>query len=245
MSAVRYVSQAGLSRSTIGAGRYARQSLPSLMTFRRHLSFSHAALSSKNQSNPHIGPVGVQAALEAANDPSFKPRCTLFSEEFSLSNRVAVVTGAQRGLGLEMATALAEAGATVYCLDLPAASDADPSFKATKDYLARLDLPGKARLEYASVDVTDQKAIWNAVEEIAGKEGRLDACVAAAGVLRGAECLDYPADEFKALMDVNVNGVLYTAQAAGRQMVRYGSPSSIVLIASMSGSVTNFVRSLL
>lgn len=40
-------------------------------------------------------------------------------------------------------------------------------------------------------------------------------------------------------MDVNTNGVLFTAQAAGRQMARFGTPGSIILIASMSGSVTN------
>lgn len=43
-------------------------------------------------------------------------------------------------------------------------------------------------------------------------------------------------------MDVNVNGVLFTAQAAGRQMARFGNGGSIVLIASMSGSITNKVR---
>lgn len=41
---------------------------------------------------------------------------------------------------------------------------------------------------------------------------------------------------------MNTNGVLYTAQAAGQQMVRFGTPGSIVLIASMSGSITNKVR---
>ena len=44
------------------------------------------------------------------------------------------------------------------------------------------------------------------------------------------------------VMKVNTNGVLYTAQAAGRQMVRFGRGGSIVLIASMSGSITNKVR---
>lgn len=41
--------------------------------------------------------------------------------------------------------------------------------------------------------------------------------------------------------DVNVNGVLFTAQAVGRQMVKFGTPGSIILIASMSGSITNRV----
>jgi short-subunit dehydrogenase len=44
-------------------------------------------------------------------------------------------------------------------------------------------------------------------------------------------------------MSVNTNGVLYTAQAAGRQMVRLGNKGSIILIASMSGSITNKVCS--
>ena len=44
-------------------------------------------------------------------------------------------------------------------------------------------------------------------------------------------------------MNVNTNGVLYTAQAAGRQMVRFGNRGSIILIASMSGSITNKVCS--
>ena len=43
-------------------------------------------------------------------------------------------------------------------------------------------------------------------------------------------------------MDVNTNGVLYTAQAAGRQMARFGNRGSIILIASMSGTITNKVR---
>ncbi len=45
-------------------------------------------------------------------------------------------------------------------------------------------------------------------------------------------------------MSVNVNGVLFTAQAAGKQMVKFGTPGSIILIASMSGSITNKVRDL-
>jgi len=44
------------------------------------------------------------------------------------------------------------------------------------------------------------------------------------------------------VLDVNTNGVLFTAQAAGRQMSRFGRGGSIVLIASMSGSITNRVR---
>ncbi|EJC99848.1 NAD-binding protein [Fomitiporia mediterranea MF3/22] len=203
----------------------------------RRLSTSAVPRYPRSGSPSSHGPVGVEAALLAESDPSFKPRPTLLQNEFSLSGRVAVVTGGQRGLGLEMAEALTEAGATVYCLDLP--SQPDESFGATQKYVSKLGLSDNARLEYASVDVTDQKAIWDVVGKIAKKEGRLDACVAAAGILVAEECLEHSAEGFEKQMNVNVNGVLYTAQAAGRQMVKFGTPGSIVLIASLSGSVTN------
>lgn len=210
-----------------------------------HMFSTSGALWFKQSSLRSTEPVGVQAALRASKDSSYTPRPTLFSKEFSLDKRVAIVTGGQRGLGLEMASALAEAGATVYCLDRPAVQDADPTFHATKEYISRLGISEHARLEYASLDVTDQKSVWDTIEGIAGKEGRLDACVAAAGVIQAAECLDYSAKEFQALMDVNVNGVLFTAQAAGRQMVKLDNPGSIVLIASLYGSLAPRVCSIL
>ncbi|KAI0831052.1 sorbose reductase sou1 [Trametes gibbosa] len=188
---------------------------------------------------PPYGPVGVARALEASPDtPSTR---TLFKDEFSLADRVALVSGANRGLGLEMALALLEAGAwTVYCADLPAQPGTE--WTAVRDYAARLDGGGKngGRLEYLSVDVRDQAAVWKVGETIAAREGRMDVCVAAAGVLKShTDCLEYPASQFQDVLDVNVNGVLYTAQAAGRQMARFGNGGSIILIASMSGSITN------
>jgi len=177
-------------------------------------------------------PIGVQAALAAHSDPNFKPRRTIF-DEFSLKKRVAVVTGGKQGLGLEMAMAMAEAGATVHCLDLPPKPSKE--FEFTRDYIAKLG----GAMHYASADVTNQKEIWAVIEAIATKEGRLDVAIAAAGILHGTDCLDYKDTDFQKVMNVNTNGVLYTAQAAGQQMDRFGIPGSIVLIASMSGSVTN------
>lgn len=64
-------------------------------------------------------PRATTAADGAASDPA--PAPTLFAHEFSLADRVALVSGGGRGLGLEMALALVEAGArAVYCVDLPA-----------------------------------------------------------------------------------------------------------------------------
>ncbi|KAK6995715.1 hypothetical protein R3P38DRAFT_3074680 [Favolaschia claudopus] len=136
---------------------------------------------------------------------------------FSLPDRVALVTGGNRGIGLEMALVLAEAGAIVYCLDLPTAPDEEwLKVKAFVDELPAIEnQQKKAKLEYISGDVTDQKAMWGIVEKIVEKEGRID------------------------VLDVNVSGVLFTAQAAGRQMERLGIQGSIILTASMSGTIVN------
>ncbi|KDQ59483.1 hypothetical protein JAAARDRAFT_68125 [Jaapia argillacea MUCL 33604] len=187
-------------------------------------------------------PVGVVAALEAAKDPSFRARPTLFSREFSLHDRVALVSGANRGLGLEMALALIEAGArAVYCLDLP--KEPGDEWLTVRDYTEKLDFgQGKkgGRLEYVSADVRDQRGLWAIGDMIGDKEKRFDIGIAAAGILKPhTSCLEYPSEQFKEVMDVNVNGALNTAQAAGRQMHRFNTPGSIILIASMSGSITN------
>ncbi|EJD00690.1 NAD-binding protein [Fomitiporia mediterranea MF3/22] len=102
--------------------------------------------------------VGVEAALRAVVDPTISLTPTLLQKEFTIEGRVAVVSGGRRGLGLEMAEALAEAGATVYCL--AASEGPSEEWLATQAYVSRLGLVKSARLEYASVDVSDQTAVW-------------------------------------------------------------------------------------
>ncbi|KAI8971329.1 hypothetical protein BD414DRAFT_518127 [Trametes punicea] len=166
------------------------------------------------------------------------PSPSLFSSEFSLSDRVGLVSGGNSGLGLETALALVEAGArAVYCIDL----HKDPSVEWTRvrDYAARLQGTGReGRLEYVSADVRDQDKMWRVGEMIGDREGRMDICLAAAGILGDAiDCLEYPHHRWQEVLDTNVNGVLFTAQAAGRQMRRYGNGGSIILMASIAAQV--------
>ncbi|KAJ7046125.1 hypothetical protein C8F04DRAFT_1063364 [Mycena alexandri] len=178
--------------------------------------------------------VGVTAALAGA-----APARTSLAL-FSLKDRVALVTGGHRGIGLEMALALAEAGAVVYCLDLPA--EPNDNWTKVQSYVSALPAGEqwlKGRLEYLAGDVRDQKAMWAAVEGIVEREGRIDICMANAGILHWSDCLEYSAEDFKKVHEVNVCGVLFAAQAAGRQMVKLGIPGSIVLSASTSGHITN------
>ncbi|KAF7334725.1 Sorbose reductase [Mycena venus] len=159
---------------------------------------------------------------------------------FSLGGRVALVTGAHRGIGLEIALALAEAYAVVYCLDIQA--EPNNAWLMVQDFvghLPALDGEKSGRLEYISADVRDQKAMWAVLEDIVAREGRIDICVANAGIYAVGDCLDYPVEDFQKMLDVNTLGAFVTAQAAGRQMVRLGTPGSIILTASISGSITN------
>ncbi|KAG6920009.1 hypothetical protein DXG01_013358 [Tephrocybe rancida] len=197
--------------------------------------FQTTSVTRQEQSRSPLAPIGVNAAIQAAADPKVIPRPKIF-EEFSLKDRVGIVSGGNRGLGLEMALALCELGArAIYCFDLP--SEPSQEWKSTADFVEKIGTG--SRLEYVSADVRDQKGMWDRVKDIGDKEGRMDVCVAAAGVAtRGMDCLDWPADAHQEVMDVNVNGVLFTAQAAGQQMLRFGASGSIILIASIAGSAT-------
>jgi NAD(P)-dependent dehydrogenase (short-subunit alcohol dehydrogenase family) len=79
------------------------------------------------------------------------------------------------------------------------------------------------------------------VEEIANKHGRLDGLIAAAGIQQETPALEYTAKDVDMMMSVNLTGCFMTAQAAAKQMVRFGNGGSIVMIASMSGTIANRV----
>ncbi|KAK9483573.1 hypothetical protein V1527DRAFT_472817 [Lipomyces starkeyi] len=177
---------------------------------------------------------GVIAALRAESDQSFEVKPQIF-EEFALTGQIAIVTGGNGGLGLEFAIVLAELGAKVYAIDLNSTPSSD--FAAAVKYVKRLG----SSLEYRSSDVSRQEVISATIGQIASEnDGKVHVCVAAAGIL-GPEidCTDYPADMFEKIMDVNCSGVFFTAQAVAKLMKREEIAGSIILIASMSGSVTN------
>ncbi|KAG2008135.1 short-chain dehydrogenase, variant 2 [Coprinopsis cinerea AmutBmut pab1-1] len=185
----------------------------------------------------------------ASSQTQQAPRRSVF-QTLSLTNQVAVITGGARGIGLEIAQAFAEAGAVVYCLDLP--EKPNEEFVKVSQWVESLpDLPAelilssekdgrkKGRLVYARADVTDQMEMWRKLEKIYEVEGRVDVCVANAGILGGKDCLDYPAEEWEQIIKVNVDGAFYTAQAAARQMKKHDRGGSIIFTASMSGSISN------
>ncbi|OAX80680.1 hypothetical protein ACJ72_04984 [Emergomyces africanus] len=153
---------------------------------------------------------------------------------FSLKNKVYVVTGAARGLGLCMAEAMTEAGAEVHCLDILV--EPAPEFVETQELAARSHV---GSLYYHHVDVRDTKFLNDTIVKIAGRHQRIDGLVAAAGIQQIMPAIDYTAEDITRIMDVNYTGAFMTAQAVARQMIAYENHGSIVLIASMSGLIAN------
>ncbi|KAL1959674.1 hypothetical protein VTO42DRAFT_1260 [Malbranchea cinnamomea] len=154
--------------------------------------------------------------------------------EFVLTDKVVLVTGAARGLGLTQAEALLEAGATVYALDR--LEEPSPDFyRVQKRATEELN----TTFYYRRIDVRDTDNLNQVIEEIANREGRLDGLIAAAGIQQETPALEYTAKDANTMFEVNITGVFMTAQAAAKQMIRFGNGGSIVLIASMSGTIAN------
>ena len=158
--------------------------------------------------------------------------------ELSLGGRVVLVSGAARGLGLTQAEALLEAGATVYALDrLPEPS---PDFyRVQKRATEELG----TSFEYRQIDVRDIDGLNKIVSDIGAKHGRMDGLIAAAGIQQETTALDYTAKDANMMFEVNITGVFMTSQAVAKQMIKFGNGGSIVMIASMSGTIANRVRS--
>ncbi|KAF3042517.1 hypothetical protein E8E11_007791 [Didymella keratinophila] len=154
--------------------------------------------------------------------------------EFSLKNKVVLVSGAARGLGLTQAEALLEAGAIVYALDrLP---EPHPDFHTVAE---RAKSEFNSKFEYRQIDVRDVDGLHKVVEDIASVEGRMDGLVAAAGIQQETPALEYKAEDANRMFEVNITGVFMTAQAVAKQMIKFGNGGSMAFIASMSGTVAN------
>ena len=154
----------------------------------------------------------------------------MYLERFSLANRVAVITGAARGIGLATAEALAEAGAQIILTDTNA--------EELKNAQAHLHTKG---LESDTIvfDVTDSVAVTNAAETLAKRYGKIDILVNNAGIARSETPAEEVEDEhWLNVLDVNLNGTFWCSRAFGRHMLKQKS-GVIVNVGSMSGFIVN------
>jgi 2-deoxy-D-gluconate 3-dehydrogenase len=140
---------------------------------------------------------------------------------FDLTGKVALVTGANTGIGQGIALALAAAGADVA---LAGRTPAD-------DTAARARALGR-RAETIAADLSTIEPVGRVVDETVDKLGRLDILVNNAGIIRRADSFDFTEADWDAVIDTNLKSVFFLCQAAGRHMAARGS-GKIVNIASM------------
>ena len=146
-------------------------------------------------------------------------------DRFSLAGRVALVTGASSGLGAGFAVALAQAGA-----DVVLGARRQDGLRAAGREVEKL---GRSALAVPA-DVTDPEACRAVVQAAVGRFGRLDVLVNNAGMGTAVPALREPPEQFRQVIDVNLMGAYWMAQAAAQVMP---PGSSIVNIASVLGLV--------
>ena len=144
------------------------------------------------------------------------------SNPFDLSGKVALVTGANTGIGQGLAVALARAGADV------AAADIVP----LDETRALVEAAGR-RFHAIAADLTSIAPVPGLVEETVGRLGRLDILVNNAGLIRRADAVDFTEADWDLVMDINLKTVFFLCQAFGRYAIGRGRRGKIINIASM------------
>ena len=130
---------------------------------------------------------------------------------FDLSGRVAVVTGANTGIGQAIAIALAQAGADIALVGRTPAEDTAAAIR---------DLGRRALI--VSADLSSIEPVQRIVDETVAGLGGLDILVNNAGIIRRADAVDFTEADWDAVVDTNLKSVFFLCQAAGRHMIAQG-----------------------
>jgi NAD(P)-dependent dehydrogenase (short-subunit alcohol dehydrogenase family) len=158
------------------------------------------------------------------------------SDLFSLKNKIALVTGASRGLGRDMALCLAEAGATVLC-----AGRSVKDLETTAKAIARK----KGKAFVVPIDITDEDATRAQIRAIIRKHRRIDVLVNNAGVVHRENIVDTATADFRKVIETDLIGQFVVAREVGRHMLarEYGRIVNISSVMAVLGraSVAGYV----
>ncbi|MGZ5392172.1 MAG: mycofactocin-coupled SDR family oxidoreductase [Mycobacterium sp.] len=155
----------------------------------------------------------------------------------SLEGRVALITGAARGMGRAHAVKLAGEGADVIAIDICADFESTDYAGATAADLAetaRLVESQGRRIVFREADVRDADAMDAVVADGLAEFGRIDIVLANAGIIRVTDC-EHPRQTFRDIVDVNLVGAWNTVDAAIPALISGGRGGSIVLTSSTQG----------
>jgi 2-deoxy-D-gluconate 3-dehydrogenase len=145
-------------------------------------------------------------------------------DAFKLDGRVALVTGAGRGLGQALAAGLAEAGADVAVLDVVPLDE-------TRDQISTLG----RRCHALSYDLgkTNAGVAREIISECTSELGRLDILVNNAGIIRRAPALEFGEEDWEDVVKINLSSLWYLSQAAARRFIEQGGGGKIINLASV------------
>jgi len=152
--------------------------------------------------------------------------------------KVALITGAARGMGRAEAVRLAQEGADIIAIDICSEFETTVYPGATPEDLAetvRLVEALGRRIVSAQVDTRDFNDLSDAVRVGTGELGRLDVVIANAGVVSTAMSWNITESQWKEVIDVNLTGTFHTAKVAIPIMIDQGSGGSIVMVSSVAG----------
>lgn len=141
---------------------------------------------------------------------------------FDLSGKVALVTGANTGLGQGMALALANAGADIAFIGRSEPTD-------TLEQITKIGVKSHSIL----TDLGNADNVADIVSEAADKFGRIDILVNNAGIIKRNEAIDFTPEEWDSVMNVNLRTLFFLSQAFARHLVAEGKTGKIINIASM------------
>ncbi|RMD39431.1 hypothetical protein DV735_g5694, partial [Chaetothyriales sp. CBS 134920] len=162
------------------------------------------------------------------------PKATSLKELFSLKGRVVIVTGASgpTGIGTEAARGVAEFGADVA---LTYSSRPEGGEKNAREIAEKYGVKAKAY----KTNVADYKDVEKLVADVLRDFGRIDVLIANAGRTANAGVLEASVEDWREVIETDLNGVYHTAKAVGPHFKKQGS-GSLIITASMSGHIANY-----
>jgi len=150
-------------------------------------------------------------------------------DAFSLEGQVGIVTGGGQGLGKVFCHAFAEAGADVVVAEINPETGPQTAEEAKRK--------GRRAL-FVETDVSDRASVQQMVDQTLAELGQIDFLMNNAGITMWEEVEEVSEKDWRAVLDVNLNGVFFCSQAVGQHMIERGR-GRIINIASMSGLIVN------
>jgi NAD(P)-dependent dehydrogenase (short-subunit alcohol dehydrogenase family) len=147
-------------------------------------------------------------------------------DQFRLDGKVAIVTGGSRGLGLQIAEGLGEAGATVAIT-----ARKEPGLREAEAHLRSRGISCLA----VQCDISEPAEVEAAVNRVVADLGGVDILVNNAGVTWGASLQELPLEAWDKVIRTNVNGTFYVSRAVALHLIRQGRGGRIVNVASIAG----------